>query len=322
VPGPPLAGVGQSAFPRVALLAGGTGAARLACGLAAVLPPGHLSVIANTGDDEEFFGLLVCPDTDSLLYHLAGIFNEDSGFGVSDETFHALETLGRLGEATWFSLGDRDIGLHLLRARLRRQGATLSEAVAEIGRRLGLSAPVIPMSDDPVRTRVATDGGELSLQEWFVREACRPPVRGVRFAGAESARPSAAAVSAVEGADLVVIGPSNPFISIDPILRLLTPHLRRDRVVAISPVVGGRSLKGPTVTMLEQLGEEPTALGVARHYLRAAGEFVLDEADRGLAAAVLALGVRVRVLDTLMPDQEARRRLAGAILDPSSGAAG
>lgn len=304
--------------PRVTLLAGGTGAALLAVGLAAALPSGRLSVVTNTADDEEFFGLLVCPDTDSVLYRLAGIFNDETGFGIRDESFHALRMLGRLGEATWFALGDRDIAVHLLRAALRRQGATLTEAVAEVGRRLEVPARVIPMSDDPVRTRIRTPGGELSFQEWFVREACRPAVRELRFDGMETARPSPAAVAAVEAADLVVIGPSNPLISIDPILGLIGPHLRRERVMAVSPVVGGRSIKGPTVSMLEQLGMEPTALGVARHYASAAGRFVLDRADAGLARRVAALGMEVQVLDTLMADPEALRRLAGAVLAAAS----
>jgi LPPG:FO 2-phospho-L-lactate transferase len=299
---------------KVALLAGGTGAALLARGLAALLPGGDLSVITNTGDDDEFCGLLVCPDTDSVLYRLAGIFNEDAGFGVRDETFHALEMLGRLGEETWFSLGDRDIGLHLRRATLRRQGASLSEATAEIARQLGIAAQVIPMSDDPVRTRIATDEGEVRLQEWFVREACRPPLRGLRYAGLETARSSPAALAAVEAADLVVIGPSNPLLSIDPILRLLAPHLHRNRVLAVSPVIGGRSLKGPTVSMMAQLGEEPSALGVARHYAEAAGTFVLDRLDAGLAAPIHELGMRALVLDAHMPDAEGEQRLAAAIL--------
>jgi LPPG:FO 2-phospho-L-lactate transferase len=302
---------------KVAVLAGGTGGARLACGLDAVLPAGHLSVLTNTADDDELFGLLICPDTDSVLYHLAGIFNEESGFGVRGETFHALEMLGRLGEPTWFSLGDRDLGVHLLRAVLRRQGATLSEAVAEMARRLGVAAQVIPMSDQPVRTRIRTDGGELSFQEWFVREACRPPVRGLRFAGLETARPSPAAIAALEEADLVVIGPSNPLISIDPILELIRPLLRRERVVAVSPVVGGRSIKGPTVAMLAQLGLEPTALGVARHYAGVAGRFVLDAVDGGLTPRVRALGMEVQVLDTVMADPAAPQRLAGDLLASS-----
>jgi LPPG:FO 2-phospho-L-lactate transferase len=299
---------------RVAVLAGGTGAARLACGLAQALAPGELSVITNTADDEEMWGLLVCPDTDAVLYRLAGLFNADAGFGVRDESFHALETLGLLGEPVWFGLGDRDLGLHLLRASLRRRGMTLTEAVAEIGRRLGLNVAVIPMSDDPVRTRVATEAGELSFQEWFVGERCEPPVRGLRFEGLEAALPAPAAVQAVLAADLVVIGPSNPLLSVDPITALIGPHLERERVIAIAPIIGGRALKGPTVALMAQLGEEPTALGVARHYAGLASGFVLDAADRELSDAVARLGMSPHVLDTVMAGAEGEERLAREVL--------
>ena len=301
------------------MLAGGTGANRLACGLARALPPGDLSVVTNTGDDDEMWGLLVCPDTDAVLYRLAGIFNDEAGFGVRDESFHALEMLGRLGEPTWFGLGDRDIGVHLLRATLMRRGATLSEAVATIARRLGLDTAVIPMSDDRVRTRVATDGGELSFQEWFVKRRCEPPVRGLRFEGLERAAPSPAAVDAVTAADLVVIGPSNPLLSIDPILGLLGPHLERRRVVAVSPLVQGRALKGPTVSMLAQLGEEATALGVARRYAKVAAGFVLDGKDSALSGSVAALGMELHVLDTVMTDAEDELRLATDLLEVLAG---
>ena len=301
------------------MLAGGTGANRLACGLARALPPGDLSVVTNTGDDDEMWGLLVCPDTDAVLYRLAGIFNDEAGFGVRDESFHALEMLGRLGEPTWFGLGDRDIGVHLLRATLMRRGATLSEAVATIARRLGLDSAVIPMSDDRVRTRVATDGGELSFQEWFVKRRCEPPVRGLRFEGLERAAPSPAAVDAVTAADLVVIGPSNPLLSIDPILGLLGPHLERRRVVAVSPLVQGRALKGPTVSMLAQLGEEATALGVARRYAKVAAGFVLDGKDSALSGSVAALGMELHVLDTVMTDAEDELRLATDLLEVLAG---
>jgi LPPG:FO 2-phospho-L-lactate transferase len=304
---------------KVAVLAGGTGAARLARGLAWALPAGDLTVITNTADDEEMWGLLVCPDTDAVLYRLAGLFNEEAGFGVREETFHALEMLGRLGEPTWFGLGDRDIGLHLLRAHLRRQGASLSQATAEMCRRLGLGVAVVPMSDDPVRTRVATDGGELSFQEWFVGRRCEPPVRGLRLEGLERARPSAAAVEAVTDAELVLIGPSNPLLSIDPICAVLRPHLERERVLAVSPIVGGRAVKGPTVALLAQLGEEPTALGVARHYAALAADFVLDPADAGLRDAVAVLGMRPHVLDTVMVDAESERRVAVDLLAVRAG---
>jgi LPPG:FO 2-phospho-L-lactate transferase len=299
---------------KVALLSGGTGGAKLATGLAAVMPGGDLSIVVNTGDDDEFWGLLVSPDVDAILYRLAGIFNQTSGFGVRDDTFQALAMLRTLGEDTWFQLGDRDIGVHLLRATLMRGGLRLTEAVARIAHGLGIEAAVLPMSDDPVRTRVITTTGELSLQEWFVRERSRPPLRGVRFAGVETARPAPEALSAVEDADAVIIGPSNPLISVDPILAVLGDSLDRERVSVISPVVGGESLKGPTVEMLRQVGEEPTALGVARRYAGIAATIVIDRADAGLREPIHALGMRVLIDDTVMVDADGERRLASALL--------
>ncbi len=299
---------------RIALLSGGTGGARLAAGLTAVLPRGDLSIVVNTADDDEFWGLLVSPDVDAILYRLAGRFNETSGFGVRDDTFHTLEMLATLGEETWFQLGDRDIAVHLLRASLMRRGLRLTEAVAHIARALGVDAAVLPMSDEPVRTRVLTDSGELSMQEWFVRERCRPAVRGVRFQGVDAARPTPEALTAVLDADAVVIGPSNPVISVDPILAVLGAHLHRTRVTVVSPVVGGRSLKGPTVEMLQGLGEEATALGVARRYAGTAATMVIDRTDAALQDSIRALGMRVHVDDTIMSDADGERRCAAALL--------
>lgn len=299
---------------RVALLSGGTGGARLATGLAAVLPPDDLSIVANTADDDEFWGLLVSPDVDAILYRLAGVFNDATGFGVRDDTFHVQAMLGRLGEQTWFQLGDQDIGVHLFRAQLLRRGMRLSEAVAILAQRFGIQVTVIPMSDEPVRTRILTDGGELSMQEWFVGQRCGPPVRGLRLAGIESARPSPEAVGAVTVAEAVIIGPSNPLLSVDPILQVLGDHLDRDRVAVVSPVVGGRSLKGPTVTMLEQMGEEASALGVARRYAGIAATIVIDQADAALLEPIRALGMSVLVDDTVMEGSQGERRLAASLL--------
>jgi LPPG:FO 2-phospho-L-lactate transferase len=298
----------------VALLSGGTGGARLATGLAAVLSPDDLSIVANTADDEEFWGLLVSPDVDAILYRLAGIFNEATGFGVRDDTFHAQAMLGSLGEQTWFQLGDRDIGTHLLRATLLRGGLRLAEAVAHLARSFGIRVRVIPMSDDPVRTRILTDSGELSMQEWFVGQRCLPAVRGMRLAGIESARPAPEAVDAVASAEVVIIGPSNPLLSVDPILAVLGKELRRERVAVVSPVVGGRSLKGPTVDMLRQMGEEATALGVARRYAAIAATMVIDRDDAALAEPIRALGMRPLVDDTVMEGALGERRLAASLL--------
>ena len=295
---------------RLALLAGGTGGAKLAAGFAGLLSPGELTVIANTADDDEFWGLLVSPDVDAILYRLAGMFNERSGFGVTDDTFHALSMLHRLGEPTWFALGDMDIGLHLLRSRLVHSGMRLTEAVADIAHRLAIDAAVLPMSNEPVRTRVLTDHGELAMQRWFVEQKCAPPVRSLRYQGIEAAQPAPEVVQAVHDADAVVIGPSNPVLSIDPILTLLTPHLDRRRVIVVSPIVGGRSLKGPTVEMLRDLGEEPTTTGVAKHYARIARTVVIDPVDTASQGAITALGMQPIVCDTVMADAEDERRLA------------
>jgi LPPG:FO 2-phospho-L-lactate transferase len=299
---------------RVALLSGGTGGARLAAGLAQIMPPGDLSIVANTADDDEFWGLLVCPDVDAILYRLAGIFNDATGFGVRDDTFHVQAMLGRLGEQTWFQLGDQDIGVHLFRATLLRGGMRLTEAVARLAELLGIRVRVIPMSDDPVRTRILTDSGELSMQEWFVGERCVPEVRAIRLGGIDSARPSPEAVGAVTTAEVVIIGPSNPLLSLDPILAVLGSELDRERVAVVSPVVGGRSLKGPTADMLRQMGEEATALGIARRYAGTAATMVIDNADAALAAPIRALGMRVLVEDTVMEGSTGERRLAASLL--------
>jgi LPPG:FO 2-phospho-L-lactate transferase len=299
---------------RVALLSGGTGGARLAAGLAEVMPPDDLSIVANTADDDEFWGLLVCPDVDAILYRLGGIFNDATGFGVRDDTFHVQTMLGSLGEQTWFQLGDQDIAVHLLRTTLMRGGMRLTEAVAHLAGRLGIRVRVIPMSDDPVRTRILTDSGELSMQEWFVGERCVPVVLAIRLAGVESARPSPEAVAAVTTAEAVIIGPSNPLLSLDPILAVLGGELDRERVAVVSPVVGGRSLKGPTVDMLRQMGEEATALGIARRFAGVAATMVIDGADAALVEPIRALGLRVLVEDTVMEGAPGERRLAASLL--------
>jgi LPPG:FO 2-phospho-L-lactate transferase len=294
------------------LLAGGTGGAKLAVGLQSALPPGQLTVVANTADDDEFWGLLVCPDIDAVLYRLAGIFNDEAGYGVKQDTFQVLDALSRIGEDAWFRTGDRDIATHLLRNDLMRRGATLTQATLALCGRLGLAARVLPMSDVKVRTRFVTDQGELSFQEYFVRERLRPKLGAIRFAGIESAPPTDEVLSALGEADLVVIGPSNPMISVAPILEIVASRLTRTRTVAVTPIVGGLALKGPTVEMMKALGVEPSPLEVARMYRDVAGVFVLDEIDRASAAAIEDLGYRVVVCDTVMKD--GGRVLAEALL--------
>lgn len=299
---------------KTALLAGGTGAAKLAAGLARVLTHDDLTIVANTADDERFWGLLVCPDVDAILYRLGGVFNEKAGFGVRDESFHVLGMLRTLGEPVWFALGDRDIALHLLRDSLLRSGMRLTDAIAELARRIGVGTAVVPMSDEPVRTHVLIDGGELAFQQWFVQQHCEPAVRGLRFDGIDAASASPEAARAVSEAEMVIIGPSNPLLSIDPILGVLREHLDRGRTVAVSPVVAGRSLKGPTVDMLRQLGHEPTAVGVARHYAEIAATFVIDTADAASAAAIAALGMQPVVCDTIMDSADREQQFAAELM--------
>jgi LPPG:FO 2-phospho-L-lactate transferase len=303
---------------KTVVLAGGTGGAKLAAALQSLVPEGDLTVIANTADDDEFWGLLVSPDVDAVLYRLAGWFNEDAGYGVKDDSFHALDVLGQLGEPTWFRIGDRDLATNMLRARMLRQGSSLTATSLELGRRLRLKARVLPMTDEKVRTRFGTDQGELSFQEYFVRERLAPVLRSIRFAGIDHAKPTKEVLSALAEPDMIVIGPSNPLISIDPILKVVGPHMSRERTVAITPIVGGIALKGPTIEMLSALGFDPSPIEVARRYQGVAAAFVLDVRDGALAASIEQLGYRVLVCDTVMSD--GGLVLAGAILAAFGGA--
>lgn len=287
----------------------------LAEGFHRVLEPGALAVVCNTGDDTTWNGIHVSPDVDAVLYRLAGLFDEERRFGIRGDTFNAVEQLATLGEEAWFRLGDRDLAICLLRTQLLRTGSSPSEATAELCRRLGVHSAVAPMTDGGVRTWIGTAAGRFDVQEWFIRERQAPRVVGIEVEGVESG-PSPAAVEFVEGADLVVIGPSNPAISIEPILAVLGPHVPRERTVAVTPIVAGAALKGPTVRMLEELGREPTPKGIAAGYRDLAARFVLDARDADQAEAVRALGYSdVLVLDTVMGGREGRERLAREILD-------
>jgi LPPG:FO 2-phospho-L-lactate transferase len=304
---------------KTVVLAGGTGGAKLAAALQSLVPAGDLTVIANTADDDEFWGLLVSPDVDAVLYRLAGWFNEDAGYGIKDDSFHALDVLGQLGEPTWFRIGDKDLATNVVRAEMLRQGASLTATSLELSRRLRLKARVLPMTNEKVRTRFGTDQGELSFQEYFVRERLGPVLRSIRFAGIDQAKPTNEVLTALAEADMIVIGPSNPLISIDPILKVVGHHLARERAVAITPIVGGVALKGPTIEMFKALGLEPSPLEVARRYQGVAGAFVLDVRDSAFSASIEELGHRVLVCDTVMSD--GGLVLAGAILAAFGGAA-
>ncbi len=299
------------------VLAGGTGGAALADGIRISAPGDDLTVIANTADDDEFWGLLVSPDVDAVVYRLAGMFNRETGYGVRNDTFNVLDAMSRSGQISWFRVGDQDLATHLLRTQTLREGRSLTEATLELCARLGVKARVLPMTDDPVRTRFATDIGELSFQEYYVRERLRPRLLGLRFQGIKSARQTSQVSSALDAADVVIIGPSNPLISIDPILHLVRDALKRDRTVAITPIVAGAALKGPTVEMMRSLGVSADPVEVARRYRDVAGTFVLDSLDRALAPAIDALGYRTLVCDTVMRDggAEFARELLAALRD-------
>jgi len=294
------------------VLAGGTGGAALAAGIQARAPEHRLTVIANTADDDDFWGLRVCPDVDAVLYRLAGIFNDAAGYGIKGDTFQVLEALKQLGEDVWFQIGDRDFATHLVRAEMLRRGATLTAATLELCHRFGIEARVLPMSDDIVRTRFRTDQGDLSFQEYFVRERLKPKLLAITFAAPEPARATRAVVEALQDADTVVIGPSNPLISIEPILEVVRDSIPRERTVAVTPLVAGAALKGPTVEMMRALGLDATPVAIARRYGPVASRFILDERDRQLSGEIEDLGYRVSVCDTVMRDGGSR--LAEAVL--------
>ncbi|MFI5281498.1 MAG: 2-phospho-L-lactate transferase CofD family protein [Candidatus Dormibacterales bacterium] len=296
----------------VVVLAGGTGGALLAAGISSASPEARLTVVANTADDDEFFGLLVCPDVDATIYRLAGIFNGAAGYGQKDDTFNVLDAVARAGGDSWFRLGDRDFATHLTRNSLLRSGLSLTQATLELCRRHGITAQVLPMTDEPVRTRFLTDGGPLSFQEYFVRERLGPKLERIEFEGLDAAQPSSEVLAALAGADLVIIGPSNPLISVAPILRLVASVLPKERTVAVTPIVGGASLKGPTVDMMVAMGHPATPVEVARMYIASASVFVLDQRDRELSKPIERLGYRTIVCDTVMKD--GGRDLAGVIL--------
>ncbi len=299
-------------------LSGGVGGAKLVQGLAAHLPADRLAVVVNTADDFEHLGLYISPDVDTVMYTLAGLASKERGWGLADETWHALEMLGRYGAETWFRLGDRDLATHILRTHALRQGRPLSEVTAELCRRLGVGVQVIPMTDDRVSTYIETPMGWLHFQEYFVREGCKPPVRGLQIRGLETATPSPAFRQALAEAEAVILTPSNPVVSLGPILGLpgVREALRTSRAtrVAVTPLIGGEAVKGPTVPLMRAMGWTPTAAGVARLYADFLDVFVLDERDAVLRPEIEALGLRVHVTDTLMRSDADKVRLAGEVL--------
>ena len=303
----------------IVVLSGGVGGARFLRGLVAVVEPETVTAVVNVGDDLEILGLHVSPDLDSVLYTLAGLADEERGWGRAEETWHALEEAGRVGGDTWFKLGDRDVGLHLVRTEALRRGEPLSSVTAQITRAFGVRARLVPATDDPLRTWLETAEGPLPLQEWFVQRGQQGDVEGVRFEGAETAKPAPGVLEAIGAAELILLAPSNPYISIWPILSVeqIRDAIERRRVpcVAISPLIGGRALKGPADRMLARLAGGTTPSHVAACYERLIDALVVDESDRG---ELNGLPVRAVVTKTLMKDEQSRRALAEAVLESAS----
>lgn len=301
---------------KVAALAGGVGGAKLVDGLAQVLPPENLTVIVNTGDDFEHLGLYICPDLDTVCYTLAGLANPATGWGRSDESWKALESLAALGGPTWFRLGDRDLGLNLERTRRLRLGQTLSQITRHICHSFGVQVNVLPMSDSPIPTFVTTDDGRLAFQDYFVRRQCHPTVRGFEFLGAEQASPSPGLINALEMADLVIFCPSNPWVSIDPILAVpgIQEAIQWRTVLAVSPIISGGTIKGPAAKMFSELGIEPGAAAVAQHYMGLLAGFVLDSVDDKQSQSIQKVVRNILVTNTIMQTQKDRMNLAEEII--------
>jgi LPPG:FO 2-phospho-L-lactate transferase len=311
---------------KVAALAGGVGAARFLRGLVEVVDPASVTAVVNTGDDETFHSLHVSPDVDSVVYTLAGASNPETGWGLAGESFRCMDALDRFGAPTWFRLGDLDLATHLYRTTRLANGAPLSVVTAEIAAAWGLALTVLPMTDDPAPTMVVVRGEErpVPMQEWFVGMRGEPPVDAVDLRAAATASPGPGVLDALRDAEVVVVCPSNPFLSVGPILEV--PGVgealagRRDTVVAVSPIVGGRAVKGPAASMMADLGHEVSPAGVARLYHDVCGTFVLDEVDAALAGDVAAVGLRPVVAPTLMRDVAAAAALAGTVLAAAAGA--
>ncbi len=298
----------------IAVIAGGTGAAKLLRGLAACVDPSRLTVVGNTGDDTEVWGLHVSPDLDTVTYALAGTLDVARGWGLANETFHCLRAMGGHGVDTWFSLGDRDLATHLVRTRALREGRSLSEVTAALARALGVSARLLPMSDDPVRTRLRTPDGWLSFQEYFVREKALVDVLEVVYDGAAAARPAPGVLAAIAGAEAVIVCPSNPVTSVGPVLAVpgIARALAATRapVVAVSPIVGGAAVSGPAARLMRMRGLDVSPAGVAAAYAPWLRHLLIDARDAGSAPALEGLGVGAVVGDIVMADGDGERALA------------
>jgi LPPG:FO 2-phospho-L-lactate transferase len=302
----------------ITALAGGVGASKLLLGLHDVMHPRDLTVIVNTGDDITLHGLKISPDLDIVTYTLAGIVDEAKGWGYRGDTFHALKRLVAFGRINWFNLGDRDLATHIHRTAMLAEGKSLSDAAEAIRLALGVKPRILPMCDQPVPTMIDTAEGELHFQEYLVKRRAEPVVRGIRFDGVDKSRPAKGVLEAIRDADLILICPSNPLISIGPILAVAgireALRARKEGVIAVCPIVGGKSLKGPSDKMLAELGHEPSAIGVAKLYADFTGTFVIDPADKRQAEAIRKLGMKVEVVPTVMKTRTQKRKLARSLL--------
>jgi LPPG:FO 2-phospho-L-lactate transferase len=303
---------------KITALAGGVGASKLLLGLYEVMNPSGLTIIVNTGDDIVLHGLKISPDLDIVTYTLAGVVDQKKGWGLRAETFHALKHLAGFGRPNWFNLGDRDLATHIHRTAMLADGKTLSQAADSIRIALGVKSRILPMADSPIPTIIDSNEGPLHFQEYLVKRRTEPIVKGIRFANIESAQPAPGVLEAIRDADRILICPSNPLISIGPILAVsrIRDELRahKEKVFAVCPIVGGKSLKGPSDKMLAQLGHKPTALGVAKLYADFTASFVIDPADKPQSAAISALGMKVVIFPTVMKTRSQKRKLARALL--------
>ena len=309
---------GISSTPAVLALAGGVGGAKLALGLALSLDPGELVVCVNTGDDETFHGLHVAPDLDTIMYTLSGLSNEETGWGVAGDTFTALEMLGKFGVDTWFNLGDRDFATHIRRTQLLADGKTLSEVTDELNRSLGVTQLVVPMSDDSVKTVLVTDEGELPMQRYFVGRRAEPKISEVRYLGADTATAAPGFQDALARAGMLIMCPSNPYLSLGPILAI--PAVRKrirafpGKKICVSPIVGGEAVKGPAGKIMAELGKEVSCVQVAREYLDICDVFVIDVQDEALAPQIQEMGITPLVTSTIMKTSQDKIALAKEIL--------
>jgi LPPG:FO 2-phospho-L-lactate transferase len=301
----------------IVALAGGVGGAKLVDGLAQVLQPEHLTIIVNTGDDFTYLGLRISPDLDTVCYTLAGMANPETGWGRINETWFVLETLKQMGMPAWFQIGDADLATHLVRNLRYEEGWTLSRITYEFCKVWQVKVKVLPMSDELIQTRVYSDDGDLEFQEYFVHRRCEPKVKGFYFEGAQNSKPAPGVLEAIKNCDAVIICPSNPWVSIDPILAVpgIRKALESKIIVAVSPIIGGKTVKGPAAKMFTELGIQPSALAVAQHYNKLIHWLIIDDSDGAILKQVNELGIHTTLTKIVMKDQTDRGRLAHEIID-------